>query len=98
MCSFDEYLKFNITSIDPELEEKLNQIFRGIVATGDKAWAPSSGILSSDFVEHDSNEALEEIEEENSISNVHMSSQVGSDENNESPKIQSEPIKHMQQK
>ncbi|KAK8559191.1 hypothetical protein V6N12_042473 [Hibiscus sabdariffa] len=73
-------------------------MFKGIMDTGDKALAPSSGILSSDFVEHDGNEALEEIEEENTIGNVHMSSQVGSDENNESSRIQSEPIEHMQQK
>ncbi|KAK8557721.1 hypothetical protein V6N12_009947 [Hibiscus sabdariffa] len=59
-----------------------------IVATGDKAWAASSGILSSDFVEHDDIEALDEIEEENAISNG----------NDEILGIQYEPIEHMQQK
>ncbi|KAK8589750.1 hypothetical protein V6N12_024141 [Hibiscus sabdariffa] len=84
-----EAQRFRTSGIDPEVEEKLDQMFRGIVATGDKAWAPSSGILPSDFVEHDGNEALDEIEEENAI---------GSDGNNESPEIQSEPIEQMQQK
>ncbi|KAK8532555.1 hypothetical protein V6N12_053992 [Hibiscus sabdariffa] len=79
--------RFRTAGIDPELEEKFDQMFRGIVATGDKAWAPSSGILPSDFVEHDDIETLDEIEEENAISNG----------NDESHVIQSEPIEHMQQ-
>ncbi|KAL4324631.1 hypothetical protein GQ457_11G001190 [Hibiscus cannabinus] len=83
-----EAQRFRTAGIDHELEEKLDQMFRGIVATGDKAWAPSSGILPSDFVEHDNIEALDEIEEENAISNG----------NDESPVIQSEPLEHMQQK
>ncbi|KAK8600150.1 hypothetical protein V6N12_050008 [Hibiscus sabdariffa] len=53
-------------------------MFRVIVAIGDKAWAPSSGILPTDFVEHDGNKTLDEIEEVNAI---------GSDGNNESPEI-----------
>ncbi|KAL4388822.1 hypothetical protein GQ457_09G015280 [Hibiscus cannabinus] len=84
-----EVQRFRTAGIDPELEEKMDQMFRGMVATGDKACTPSSGILPGDFVEHNGNEALDEIEEENSI---------GSDENNESLGIQSEPIEHMQQK
>ncbi|KAK9007121.1 hypothetical protein V6N11_050954 [Hibiscus sabdariffa] len=82
-----EAQRFRTACIDPELEEKLDQMFKGIVATGDKAWAPSSGILPSDFVEHDDIEAPDEIEEENAISNGY----------DESPVIQSEPIEHMQQ-
>ncbi|KAK9026708.1 hypothetical protein V6N11_039542 [Hibiscus sabdariffa] len=73
-----EAQRFRTAGIDPELEEKLDQMFRGIVATGDKAWAPSSGILPSDFVEHYDIEALDEIEEENAISNGNDESpQVG---------------------
>ncbi|KAK8491160.1 hypothetical protein V6N11_037924 [Hibiscus sabdariffa] len=63
-------------------------MFRGIVATGYKAWAPYSGILPSDFVVHDDIEALDEFEEENAISNG----------NDESLVIPYEPIEHMQQK
>nr|KJB80684.1 hypothetical protein B456_013G110200 [Gossypium raimondii] len=37
-----EAQKFRTSSIDLEFEGKLDQMFRGIVATGDKAWAPSS--------------------------------------------------------
>ncbi|KAL4291379.1 hypothetical protein GQ457_14G012700 [Hibiscus cannabinus] len=59
--------RFKTACIDHELEEKLDQMFRGILATGDEAWAPSSGILPSDFVEHEDIEALDEIEEENAI-------------------------------
>ncbi|KAL1179086.1 hypothetical protein V6Z11_A03G136400 [Gossypium hirsutum] len=35
-------LKNRTSGIDPEFEGKLDQMFMGIVATGDKAWAPSS--------------------------------------------------------
>ncbi|KAK9006398.1 hypothetical protein V6N11_035439 [Hibiscus sabdariffa] len=90
-----EAQRFKLPSIDPELEDKLDQMFKGIVATGDKAWAPSSGILPTDFVEH---ETLEEIEEDNAMDVVHMLSQVRCDENNESPEIQSEPTQNVQQK
>ncbi|XP_052478338.1 uncharacterized protein LOC128033888 [Gossypium raimondii] len=38
-----EVKKFRTSGIDPEFEAKLDQMFMGIVATGDKAWAPSSG-------------------------------------------------------
>ncbi|KAH1081898.1 hypothetical protein J1N35_021659 [Gossypium stocksii] len=37
-----EAQKFRTSGIDPEFERKLNQMFMGIVATSDKAWAPSS--------------------------------------------------------
>nr|KJB41769.1 hypothetical protein B456_007G119700 [Gossypium raimondii] len=60
-----EAQKFQISSIDPEFEGKLDQMFMGIVATGDKAWAPSSGTLRTDFFEDVTNEIPEENEEEN---------------------------------
>ncbi|MFQ6620664.1 hypothetical protein Gotur_000845, partial [Gossypium turneri] len=37
-----EAKKFRTSGIDPEFEGKLDLMFIGIVATGDKAWAPSS--------------------------------------------------------
>ncbi|XP_017609589.1 L10-interacting MYB domain-containing protein-like [Gossypium arboreum] len=37
-----EAKKFRTSGIDPECEGKLDQMFMGIVATSDKAWAPSS--------------------------------------------------------
>ncbi|XP_052483102.1 L10-interacting MYB domain-containing protein [Gossypium raimondii] len=37
-----EAQKFRTLGIDPEFEGKLDQMFMGIVTTGDKAWAPSS--------------------------------------------------------
>ncbi|KAK9028198.1 hypothetical protein V6N11_068009 [Hibiscus sabdariffa] len=52
-------------------------MFKGIVATCDKAWAPSSGKLPKGFIEHGYNEAPEEIEEENAIDDVHMLRQSG---------------------
>ncbi|KAK8556517.1 hypothetical protein V6N12_002916 [Hibiscus sabdariffa] len=84
----DTGLGWNYTERTIDASEEWWKSSRGIVATGDKAWAPSSGILPSDFVEHDGKEALDEIEEENAI---------GSDGNNESPRIQFEPIEQMQQ-
>ncbi|MFQ6661209.1 hypothetical protein Gotur_029439 [Gossypium turneri] len=44
---------------------QLDQIFMGIVATGDKAWAPSSGTLWSEFFKDVNNEIPEKNEEEN---------------------------------
>ncbi|MBA0605400.1 hypothetical protein Godav_017983 [Gossypium davidsonii] len=52
----------------------------GIVATSDKAWAPSSGTLPSEFFEDIDNDILEENEEENVINYVHI------DENNQKRK------------
>ncbi|KAL1161584.1 hypothetical protein V6Z11_A07G145200 [Gossypium hirsutum] len=55
--------KFKTLGIDLEFEGKLDQMFIGIVATSDKAWAPFSGTLHSDFFEDVNNEILEENEE-----------------------------------
>ncbi|MBA0791074.1 hypothetical protein Gohar_015673, partial [Gossypium harknessii] len=44
----------------------------GIVATSDKAWAPFSGTLPSEFFEDTDNAILEENEEENVINYVHI--------------------------
>ncbi|KAK8498014.1 hypothetical protein V6N12_001372 [Hibiscus sabdariffa] len=93
-----EAQRFKLAGIDPELEVKLGEMFKGIVATGDKAWAPSSGTLPTDFIEHVYNEAHEEVEEENAIDDVSMLRQVGCDKNNESLGIQIEPTQHVQEK
>ncbi|KAH1040563.1 hypothetical protein J1N35_042306 [Gossypium stocksii] len=71
-----EAQKFRTLGIDPEFEGKLDQMFIGIVATGDKAWAPSSGTLRSDFFEDVNNEILEENEEENVRNDVHILNDV----------------------
>ncbi|KAK5836901.1 hypothetical protein PVK06_012706 [Gossypium arboreum] len=74
-----EAQKFRTLDIDPEFEGKLDQMFMGIVATSDKAWSPSLGTLPSEFFEDVGNDILEENEEENTINDVHISSQVGHD-------------------
>ncbi|MFQ6646056.1 hypothetical protein Gotur_020079, partial [Gossypium turneri] len=71
-----EAQKFRTSGIDPEFEGKLDQMFMGIVATGDKAWAPSSGTLRSDFFEDVNNEIPEENEEENVRNDVHILNDV----------------------
>ncbi|MFQ6666330.1 hypothetical protein Gotur_032712 [Gossypium turneri] len=48
----------------------------GIVATGDKAWAPYFGILRSDFFEDINNEIPEENEEEDMRHDVHILNDV----------------------
>ncbi|MFQ6653741.1 hypothetical protein Gotur_024985 [Gossypium turneri] len=48
----------------------------GIVATGDKAWAPSSGTLHSDFFEDVDNEIPEKNEEENLRNDGHILNDV----------------------
>ncbi|XP_040940174.1 L10-interacting MYB domain-containing protein [Gossypium hirsutum] len=71
-----EAQKFRTSDIDPEFEGKLDQMFMGIVATGDKAWAPSSGTLYSDIFEYVNNEIPEENEEENVRNDVHILNDV----------------------
>ncbi|KAL1085193.1 hypothetical protein V6Z11_D08G033900 [Gossypium hirsutum] len=71
-----EAQKFRTSGIDPEFEGKLDQMFMGIVATGDKVWAPSSGTLRTDFFEDVTNEIPEENEEENMRNDVHILNDV----------------------
>nr|KJB71063.1 hypothetical protein B456_011G103400 [Gossypium raimondii] len=73
----------------------------GIVAIGDKAWAPSSGILRSDFFEDVNNEIPEENEEDmgndvHILNDVHISNDVQIDGNNQkrkNPEISSSHFK-----
>ncbi|XP_052489242.1 uncharacterized protein LOC105785620 [Gossypium raimondii] len=81
-----EAIKFRTSDIDPEFEGKLDQMFMAIVATGDKAWAPSSGTLRSDFFEDVNNEIPEESEEENMRNDVHISNDVQIDGNGQKRK------------
>ncbi|XP_012474247.1 L10-interacting MYB domain-containing protein [Gossypium raimondii] len=81
-----EAKKFKTSGFDPEFEGKLDQMFMGIVATGDKAWAPSSGTLCSDFFEDVNNEIPEESEEENMRNDVHISNDVQFDGNGQKRK------------
>ncbi|KAL1086184.1 hypothetical protein V6Z11_D08G100300 [Gossypium hirsutum] len=81
-----EAKKFKTSGFDPEFEGKLDQMFMGIVATGDKAWAPSSGTLRSDYFEDVNNEIPEESEEENMRNDVHISNDVQFDGNGQKRK------------
>ncbi|PPD81387.1 hypothetical protein GOBAR_DD21683 [Gossypium barbadense] len=87
-----EAKKFRTSGIDPEFEGKLDQMFMGIVATGDQAWAPSFGTLPSDFFEDVNNEIPEENEEENMrndvniLNDVHISNDVQIDGNSQKRK------------
>ncbi|XP_040971189.1 uncharacterized protein [Gossypium hirsutum] len=77
-------------------------MFMGIVATGDKAWAPSSGTLRSDIFEDVNNEIPEENEEENVrndvriLNDVHISNDVqidGNGQKRKNPEISSSHFK-----
>ncbi|KAK9008534.1 hypothetical protein V6N11_075423 [Hibiscus sabdariffa] len=92
-----EAQRFKLAGIDPELEGKLDQMFKGMVAIDDKAWIPSSSILPINFVEP-GNETFEDIEEENAVDDVHMLSQIGCEGNNESLEIQPQPMELVNQK
>ncbi|KAL1178030.1 hypothetical protein V6Z11_A03G070400 [Gossypium hirsutum] len=81
-----EAQKFRTSGIDPEFEGKLDQMFMGIVATGDKAWTPSSGTLRSDFFEDVNNEIHEDDDEENVRNDVHISNDVQIDGNGQKRK------------
>ncbi|KAK5819846.1 hypothetical protein PVK06_024875 [Gossypium arboreum] len=82
-----EAKKFRTSGIYLEFEGKLDQMFMGIVATSDKAWAPSSGVLRSDFFEDVNNEIPEENEEENVMRIVENSSGAESDNEREKKEI-----------
>ncbi|KAL1077753.1 hypothetical protein V6Z11_D10G116700 [Gossypium hirsutum] len=97
-----EAKKFRTSGIDLEFEAKLDQMFMGIVATGDKAWAPSSGTLRSDFFQDVNNEIPKENEEENMrndvhiLNDVHISNDVqidGNSQKRKNPKISSSRFK-----
>ncbi|KAH1047752.1 hypothetical protein J1N35_038536 [Gossypium stocksii] len=81
-----EAQKFRTSGIDPEFEGKLDQMFMGIVSTGDKVWAPSSGTLRSDFFEDVNNEIPKENEKENVRNDVHISNDVQIDGNGQKRK------------
>ncbi|MBA0750697.1 hypothetical protein Gogos_002092 [Gossypium gossypioides] len=51
--------KFRALGIDPEFEGKLDQMFMGVVAIGDKAWTYSSSTLRSEFFEDVDNDIPE---------------------------------------
>ncbi|KAG8477249.1 hypothetical protein CXB51_030321 [Gossypium anomalum] len=97
-----EAKKFRTSGIDPEFEGKLDQMFMGIVATGDKAWAPSSGTLRCDIFEDVNTEIPEENKEENVrndvriLNDVHVSNDVqidGNGQKRKNPEISSSHFK-----
>ncbi|KAL0912956.1 hypothetical protein M5K25_016380 [Dendrobium thyrsiflorum] len=47
--------KFRYCGIDPELEDKLDQMFLGVVATGDHAWTPNEGMNNENITEDSKN-------------------------------------------
>ncbi|MBA0570229.1 hypothetical protein Golob_003909 [Gossypium lobatum] len=51
-------------------------MFMGVVATGDKAWARSSGTLPSECFKDVDSDMLDENEEENVINDVYISNDV----------------------
>ncbi|KAL1120517.1 hypothetical protein V6Z11_D01G171000 [Gossypium hirsutum] len=65
-------------------------MFMGIVATGDKALAPSSGTLRSDFFEDVNNEIPEESEEENMRNYVQID---GNSQKRKNPEMSSSHFK-----
>ncbi|PPE01705.1 hypothetical protein GOBAR_DD01287 [Gossypium barbadense] len=69
-------IKRTVDASDDWWERKLDQMFMGIVATGDKPWAPSSGTFRTDFFEDVTNEIPEENEEENMRNDVHILNDV----------------------
>ncbi|PPD94259.1 hypothetical protein GOBAR_DD08735 [Gossypium barbadense] len=96
-----EAQKFRTSDIDPEFEGKLDQMLLGIVATGDKEWAPSFGTLRSDFFEDVNNEIPEENEEENIRNDVHISNDVqinGNGQKRKNPEISSSHFKTRRKK
>ncbi|ONI01727.1 hypothetical protein PRUPE_6G155900 [Prunus persica] len=45
-----KYVKLNRKGISPNMEEKFDRMFMNTTSTGDHAWAPSSGVLSTHLV------------------------------------------------
>ncbi|MBA0699051.1 hypothetical protein Goari_000721 [Gossypium aridum] len=61
-------------------------MFMGIVATSDKAWAPSSSTLRANFFEDVNNEIPKENEEENVRNDIHILNDVHIDGNSQKKK------------
>ncbi|MBA0552203.1 hypothetical protein Golob_023036, partial [Gossypium lobatum] len=57
------------------------KMFMVVIATGDKAWSPSSGTFCNEFFEDVNNDILEENEEENARNDVHIFNDVHTDGN-----------------
>ncbi|KAL0907831.1 hypothetical protein M5K25_022273 [Dendrobium thyrsiflorum] len=60
--------KLKYCGIDPELEDKLDQMFLGVVATGDHAWTPNQGMNNENITTDSENndivfEAIKKISE-----------------------------------
>ncbi|MBA0736826.1 hypothetical protein Gogos_010317, partial [Gossypium gossypioides] len=71
-------------------------MFIGVVATDNKAWAPSSGTLYSEFFEDVDNDVPKENEEENARNDVHISNDVhidGNDRKRKTPEISASHFK-----
>ncbi|MBA0555933.1 hypothetical protein Golob_026078, partial [Gossypium lobatum] len=69
-----------------KFEGKLNQMFMEVVATSDKAWAPSFNTLRSEFFKDVDNKIHEKNEEESVKNDVHISNDVQIDGNGQKRK------------
>ncbi|MBA0798078.1 hypothetical protein Gohar_008709 [Gossypium harknessii] len=69
-------------------------MFMEVVATGDKAWAPSFNTLCSEFFKDVDNKIHEKNEEESVRNNVHISNDVQIDGNGQKRKTLEIPTSH----
>ncbi|KAI0522369.1 hypothetical protein KFK09_004748 [Dendrobium nobile] len=53
LCQMQKKIRYCV--IDPELEDKLDLMFLGVVATGDHAWTPNQGLHDENVTEDSEN-------------------------------------------
>jgi len=71
--------KFRYADIEPSLKFKFDRIYSNIVATGEYAWAPSSGVLSGTDIDLDTSNV--------NIDGVDLKEGCGDSEENEIPNL-----------
>ncbi|KAH1047463.1 hypothetical protein J1N35_038247, partial [Gossypium stocksii] len=96
-----EAKRFRTLGIDPEFKVKFDQMFIGVVVTGDKTWAPSFSTFHSEFFKDVDNDIPKKNKEENVRNDVHISNDVHIDGNNQkgkTPKISTLHFKNRRKK
>ncbi|KAL0917255.1 hypothetical protein M5K25_012302 [Dendrobium thyrsiflorum] len=69
--------KFRYCGIDPELEDKLDQMFLGVIATGDHAWTPNQGMNNENITEDSENIDIGSDSFEDPLENLESISDCG---------------------
>ncbi|KAK5794687.1 hypothetical protein PVK06_035926 [Gossypium arboreum] len=89
-----DFKGFKKKGIEPQLNDLMWQMFGGIVATGENAWAPSSGVLPSGVLMGDDtpNEGFGDSDENSNENESILSNEVPSNPPRETPNRRKETL------